>query len=131
MFTARIIFRWLFYWWRNLYGDIVGYGHCVHCRCTWNWVEDFGIPYNYHRAMFPLCDLCFRKLSTQKVISYAKNRVSVWSPDIHPEKEKIEIHRNVVQAIKFIKKEISERPFEALFWPDRDPFTTISVPESH
>ena len=117
MLRLRIVVRWVFGWWRNLYGSLSGYGHCAHCKCTWNWVHTFSILYSEDHGMFPVCDLCFRGLDSLRVTQYAFKLVDAWT---HRTEDCngipfSEVRRNVAQAVRFLKHEIDRPPFRA-YW---------------
>lgn len=118
--TIRILVRWLLGWWLNLYGYLAGYGHCAYCKCTWNWVHGFSIPYSGNKSMFPVCDLCFRSLNSLEVIRHADALIEVWARSTNDDNGMpiSDVRRNVAQAVRFLKDEISGPPFEA-YWPQK------------
>ncbi|GAI30731.1 unnamed protein product, partial [marine sediment metagenome] len=46
-------------------GKALGYLGCSHCHMTWNYVEGKSIKYSEHSGMFPLCEECFDKLTSE------------------------------------------------------------------
>jgi hypothetical protein len=68
-------------------GNLDDVGWCTHCNTSWNEVEGYDIPYTaklplerygFTGLMFPVCEICFKKLSIDKIFDYCKKHGDKW-----------------------------------------------------
>ena len=59
-------------------GKALGYGGCYRCGMTWNYAKSKSIRYSVSDGMFPLCEECFDRLSSEEIDPYIEKLVMVW-----------------------------------------------------
>jgi len=63
---------------KTVMGKALGYGGCYHCGMTWNYAKGKSIRYSVRDGMFPLCEECFDRLSSEEIDPYIEKLVMVW-----------------------------------------------------
>ena len=86
---------------RNNIGNIQGFGHCYHCKDTWNWKKTQSIPYKKDSFMFPICKECFIKLPEIVILNYCIRLMEDWHLD---DKEIKKYTKRLSKEIKKLKK---------------------------
>ena len=46
------------------------FGNCYNCKKTWDIVKPHNIWYTKDKAMFPVCEECYQKLSSKEIKKY-------------------------------------------------------------
>ena len=105
---------------RNIIGRFRGFGGCLRCETTWDQVRGFTIPYSIHRGMFPLCELCFARCSTEDIDMYIDRLVDLWelsSPtDDHNGMPYADVRAQAKAAARYLKGELPAPPFASPDW---------------
>ena len=68
---------------RVLFGSMLGYNGCMHCKMPWRFVAARNIKYSSTESMSPLCIRCFEDLPIEKIDYYIKKVVRSWGRDKH------------------------------------------------
>lgn len=94
----------------NLMGKWGNYGHCAHCRRTWNWVYGVRIPFYFSplkvRTITVICAECFEKLSSVEIIQYCYQILDKWQVDASdPEESWGQFKANVCSYVPQMKGE--------------------------
>lgn len=55
-----------------------GLGGCLRCKTTWAWVSEHVTQYTAGASCFPLCEQCWKELSSRDRLPYYERLWEIW-----------------------------------------------------
>jgi hypothetical protein len=96
---------------RSWLGYLKGYGHCFHCRGTWDFKETFTITDSPNTVVFPICVDCAKKLSEEQILKYVMDVYDWWvregwktREEVNARLSYIKSHRTIAEALNKLKE---------------------------